>query len=312
MKILVTGGTGFIGCNFVKHAVAKNCEVTVLDKITYAGKMENLADVSRKIRFVKGDITDKKCSKQAMQDVDAVVNFAAETHVDRSIQDASPFVNTNILGIFNLLECARKEGVEKFIQISTDEVYGSLKTGKFVETDALHPRNPYSATKAAGENLVVAYANTYGMQTMITRSSNNYGPYQYPEKFIPKAITNAISGIKIPVYGKGTNIRDWIFVEDNCSGIFTVLQKGVAGEVYNIGGGNEKSNIEVVKMILKNVGKPESLISFVDDRPGHDFRYALDSHKLMKLGWKPAKTFEQGIKATIEWYSKNAWWWRGR
>ncbi|MBI4018215.1 MAG: dTDP-glucose 4,6-dehydratase [Candidatus Aenigmarchaeota archaeon] len=309
-SVLVTGGAGFIGCNFVRFLVKEGHEATVLDKLTYAGSMENLKDVKGRINFIKGDIAEKRDAEKAIKGCEIVVNFAAETHVDRSIQDPEPFIRSNVFGMHALLDAARRHDVKKFIHISTDEVYGSAAKGFFIETDTLSPRNPYSATKAAAEQLGIAYANTYGIKLMITRSSNNYGPYQNAEKFIPKMITNALQNKQMPIYGAGKNIRDWIFVEDNCTGILAVIKKGRTGEIYNIGGGNEKRNIDAARTILKILGKPESLLTFVADRPGHDFRYALDTAKARKLGWKPAHTFEAGMKKTIEWYKNNTWFWQ--
>lgn len=309
-RILVTGGAGFIGCNFVHFLVNEGHDVAVLDKLTYAGNMKSLDDVKNKINFMKGDITVKSDAEKSMKGCSIVVNFAAETHVDRSIEDPEPFIKTNVAGTHTLLEAARINGVEKFIHISTDEVYGSSASGFFKESDALNPRNPYSATKAAAEHLVLSYANTYGINAAVTRSSNNYGPYQNPEKLIPKMITNALKNKPLPVYGKGSNVRDWLFVEDNCSAILKVIQRGKSGEVYNIGGGNEKRNIDVVKTILKILRKPETLIQFVPDRPGHDFRYALDITKIKKLEWKPRHRFDEGIRKTIEWYINNKWFWQ--
>lgn len=308
--ILVTGGAGFIGCNFTRFAADRGHRITVIDKLTYAGSMKNLADIRKKINFIKGDITSQDDVEKAAKGCNTIVNFAAETHVDRSIQDPEPFIRTNMLGTYALLEAARKHNVEKFVHISTDEVYGSSEKGFFSESDPLNPRNPYSATKAAADHLVLSYVNTYGIKAAITRSSNNYGPFQNKEKFIPKMITSALQNKQLPVYGRGLNIRDWLFVEDNCSAILTVVQKGKLGEIYNIGGESEKRNTEVAKSILKILGKPESLVKFVPDRPGHDFRYALDIAKIKKLGWKPEHNFEEGLKKTIEWYRNNEWFWK--
>jgi dTDP-glucose 4,6-dehydratase len=310
MKMLVTGGAGFIGCNFVRLAAALGYDITVIDKLTYAGSLRNLDDVKSRIKFFKGDIGSDHDVSAAMEGVDTVVNFAAETHVDRSIKDPLPFIETNVLGTHVILNEARKHDIKKFVHISTDEVYGSINHGVFKEGDTLDPKNPYSATKAAAEHLVLSYVNTYGMKATVTRSSNNYGPYQNPEKFIPKIITNAMQDKPIPVYGNGTNIRDWIYVEDNCSGIIAVVENGATGEIYNIGGGQEKTNIDVVKTILNIMGKPETLIHFISDRPGHDFRYALDSSKVKRLGWKPHYDFEAGLRKEIDWYMKNSWFWQ--
>lgn len=310
MKMLVTGGAGFIGCNFVKYAVLQGHKVTVLDKLTYAGNKKNLDDVKDRLKFIKGDIAKRSDAEKAMKGNDTVVNFAAETHVDNSIRDAKPFITSNVYGTYTLLEAARKFGVTKFLHISTDEVYGSTESGFFKETDALSPRNPYSATKAAAEHVVHAYFTTHNLPVIITRSSNNFGPFQNAEKLIPKLITNAMANKPLPIYGKGENIRDWLFVEDNCSGIMMAIEKGKNGEVYNIGGDNELRNIDIAKTILKQTGKPESLIQFVRDRPGHDFRYALNTVKIKKLGWKPKYRFEEAMKKTIEWYKSNRWFWQ--
>lgn len=309
MNIMITGGAGFIGTNFVRYLCSNtDHNITVLDKLTYAGKLDNLRGLG--IRFVKGDIADKDDVEKAAEGTDAIINFAAESHVDRSIKDPSGFLRTNISGVFNLLEAARLHDTGKFIQISTDEVYGPIPEGSFSETDRLNPTNPYSASKAAGEHLCSSYFKTYGLPVTITRSSNNFGPYQYPEKLIPVIIVNALAGRTVPIYGTGRNVRDWIYVEDNCRGILTVLQKGVAGEVYNIGGGNERTNIEVAKLVLRMLGKPESLIRFVEERPGHDIRYSINSGKAHSLGWKPLRGFEEAMKATAEWYVSNRQWWQ--
>jgi dTDP-glucose 4,6-dehydratase len=306
MKMLITGGAGFIGTNFV-HYIHENYDydIVVLDKLTYAGDKDNLKDVLNDITFIKGDIGSEGDVKTAMQGCDLVVNFAAETHVDRSITDPSIFVKTDVLGTYNLLEYVRKYDVEKYLQISTDEVYGSIENGSFTEESNIDPSSPYSASKAGGDVLVSAYHKTYGLPALITRSSNNYGPYQYPEKLIPLFILNAMQNKPLPVYGKGLNVRDWIYVMDNCSGVDTVLNKGKFGEVYNIGGGNEKTNIEITHLILNILGKPESLITYVEDRLGHDLRYSLDSTKTRKLGWEPEWDFESGLKETVKWYQEN-------
>lgn len=312
MRILVTGGAGFIGCNFVRYTLKNHpdSEVVVLDKLTYAGRKENLKDVWEKITFFKGDITVRKDVSKAAVDCDSIVNFAAETHVDRSILQAGTFVLTDVLGVYNLLEAARELDVSSFVQISTDEVYGHILKGSFKETDRLNPRNPYSASKAGGELLCRAYFETYGLPVIVTRSSNNYGPYQHPEKLIPKTTINALLGRSVPVYGAGKNVRDWLFVEDNCAAIDLVLLKGKAGEIYNIGANQELENIQVVKTVLKLTKKPERLINFVEDRLGHDLRYSLDTEKIRKLDWKPETEFEKGIKKTVDWYRGNAAWWK--
>jgi dTDP-glucose 4,6-dehydratase len=307
MKIMITGGAGFIGSNFVHYIANKydDYEITVLDKLTYAGDMENLAGLDN-INFIKGDIADVDASSRAMEDADYVVNFAAETHVDKSIADPASFVKSDVLGTQNLLELVRKYDVEKYIQISTDEVYGSILDGSFKETDNIDPSSPYSASKAGGDLLVSAYYKTYGIPVMITRSSNNFGPRQFPEKLIPLFILKALHDEKLPVYGDGKNVRDWIYVEDNCAGVDTVLHKGKIGEVYNIGGGNEKNNLEITKLILEKLGKPESLIQHVEDRLGHDRRYSLDATKTKKLGWEPKWTFEDAMEKTVNWYKNNS------
>jgi len=312
-KVLVTGGCGFIGSNFVRMLVEKpGVKVVNLDLLTYAGNLDNLRGLEKKknYEFVKGDIADKKIVEKAMDGCDVVFNFAAESHVDNSIIDSDPFVRTNVSGTKTMLDVARKNKVERFVQISTDEVYGSVEKGSSSEDDKLDPRNPYSACKAAGDLLALSYANTYDLNVVVTRSSNNYGPYQYPEKFMPLAITNLIEGKKIPVYGDGTNVRDWLWVKDNCSGIMMVAERGKAGNIYNIGGGNEMRNIDVAKKIIYYMGKSDSEIQFVKDRAGHDKRYSLDSSKAMALGWKPEKKFEDGLVETIEWYKSNEWWWK--
>ncbi|MCJ7470769.1 dTDP-glucose 4,6-dehydratase [Candidatus Bathyarchaeota archaeon] len=312
MKVLVTGGAGFIGSNFVHYLLKKHpdTEVTVLDKLTYAGRKENLQDVLSKIRFIKGDIAKKEDVTKAAKDCDYIVNFAAETHVDRSIVEAGTFVLTDVLGTYNLLETARKLDISKFEQISTDEVYGHIKEGSFKEEDKLNPRNPYSASKAGAELLCKSYFETYGLPVVVTRSSNNYGPYQHPEKLIPKTIIYALKNKPIPVYGTGENIRDWLYVEDNCEAIDAILHKGTEGEAYNIGAQQEMKNIDVVKIILKLSNRPEKLISFVKDRPGHDVRYSLNIEKIRKLGWKPKIKFNDGIKKTVDWYHRNGSWWK--
>jgi dTDP-glucose 4,6-dehydratase len=312
MRILITGGAGFIGSNFVRYLIKKHpeYEIVVLDALVYAGRKENLKDVWNEITFIKGDITKKKDVERAINGCDFVINFAALTHVDRSIMEAGSFILTNTFGTYNILEACRKFNVERMIQISTDEVYGHILEGNFKEEDKLNPRNPYAVSKASADLLCRAYFETYGLPVIITRSTNNYGPYQYPEKFIAKTIIYALLNKKIPVYGKGENVRDWIFVEDNCEAINLVLERGKEGEIYNIAGKQEMKNIEVVKTILKLMGKSEDLIEFVKDRPGHDLRYSLDISKIQKLGWRPKTSFQEGIKKTIEWYKSNEWWWR--
>ena len=314
MKLLVTGGAGFIGSNFIRHILQKypGYEIVNLDKLTYAGNLDNLRDVEndRRYRFVKGDICDSKIVGTLMKNADAVVHFAAETHVDRSIKDASSFIDTDVKGTFVLLEAARKNSIKRFVHISTDEVYGSIDKGSFKETDALNPRNPYSASKAAADRLAYSFFCTYSLPVIITRSSNNYGPYQYPEKVMPLFITNLLEGKKIPLYGDGLNVRDWIYVLDNCEAIDFALHNGAAGEVYNIGGGNELTNLAMTRIILEETGKDESYIKYVTDRPGHDRRYSLDCSKIHALGWKPRFSFKKAIKETIAWYRKNEPWWK--
>jgi dTDP-glucose 4,6-dehydratase len=303
-NILITGGAGFIGSNYVRFVRKEHPDynVTVLDKLTYAANKSYLAYLDG-IELVQGDICDKDIVSNLIKKTDLIVNFAAETHVDNSIKDSAPFVRSNIFGVHTILEEVRKHKIEKYLQISTDEVYGSIDNGSFKETDILNPRNPYSATKAAGDLLCRSYFSTYNIPVVITRSSNNYGPAQHLEKFMPVIIKNALSDKKIPVYGNGKNIRDWLFVEDNCRGIDAVLHKGRVGEVYNIGGENEKTNIDLVKTILKELKKPESLISFVEDRLGHDKRYSLNIEKIKKeLGWSPKTDLADGIKTTVRWY----------
>ena len=314
MALMVTGAAGFIGANFVHYMLKTHpkIDMVVYDKLTYAGNMDNLKGVMDKIKFVKGDICDPAAVGETITkyNVDEIINFAAETHVDRSISDADGFIRSNVFGVYTMLEAARKYDIKKYLQISTDEVYGSIMDGSFYETSNINPSNPYSAAKAAGDLMVKAYFNTYHMPVLLTRSSNNFGPYQFPEKLIPLMILKALNNEKLPVYGTGLNVRDWIYVEDNCSGIDTVFAKGKMGEAYNIGGGNEMANIDVVKMILKQLHKPEALITYVKDRPGHDLRYSLNSNKTNALGWKPAYDFEAAMKKTVQWYQDNEWWWR--
>ncbi len=313
-RMLVTGGAGFIGSNFVIRILDKypDIAVVVLDKLTYAGNVNNLKDVEKNQRFsfVKGDICDRDVTERLIKDCDIVVNFAAESHVDRSIEDASSFIRSNVFGVFRLLEACRKFEVEKFIQISTDEVYGSIDSGAFTETSILNPSNPYSASKAAADMLVSSYFTTYGLPVIVTRSSNNYGPRQHIEKLIPKMITNAIQNKKLPIYGDGKNVREWIHVFDNCDGIDLVINKGKYGETYNIGSGNERTNMEIVNLILEELNKPKELIEFVKDRLGHDRRYSLNSVKLKKIGWEPKLNLKEGMKETVKWYKENEWWWK--
>ncbi len=315
VNVLVTGGAGFIGSNFVRYALARHADwhVTTLDKLTYAGRRENLHDVMDNPRhtFVHGDIADAAVAGPLVEAANIVVHFAAETHVDRSIQAAGEFIHTDVVGTFVLLEAARRaQALRRFVQISTDEVYGSVPSGASRETDELKPRNPYSASKAAADRLAYSYWATYDVPVIITRASNNYGPYQFPEKVIPLFATNAIDGIQVPLYGDGLNVRDWLHVDDHCSGIDLLIEKGTSGEVYNIGGGNEVANRDLTTRILDALDKPHSLIRPVADRPGHDRRYCLDTTKLQGLGWTPAVAFEDGLRATVAWYAANPWWWR--
>ena len=314
MKILVTGGAGFIGSNYVRHVLTAHPDDSVvnLDKLTYAGNLENLRDVERDPRytFVHGDICDGARVREAMRGVDAVVHFAAETHVDRSNRGADDFLRTNVTGTVTLLEAARELGVGRFLAVSTDEVYGSIAEGAARETDPLNPSNPYSASKAAADLLARAYWTTHRLPVLITRSSNNFGPYQYPEKVIPLFVTNALEGQPLPLYGDGRNVRDWLYVLDNCAAIDLVLRRGRDGEIYNIGGSTEVENIALTRRILSLLDRPESLIQPVTDRPGHDRRYALDSGKVKTLGWTPATTFDAALAATVEWYRGHEAWWR--
>ncbi len=316
MKLIVTGGAGFIGSNFIHYILTEHADwqVTNLDKLTYAGNLENLTDIQNQpgYHFVKGDIANRKLvDKLLSQGFHVIVNFAAESHVDRSILDASPFIETNVKGTQVLLEGAKKHGIQRFIQVSTDEVYGSIDSGRFTEESLLSPNSPYSASKTAADLLCRAYFKTHRVPAMVTRCTNNLGPYQFPEKLIPLAITNALEDKTIPVYGDGLNIRDWIFVVDHCRALDAVIQKGKPGEIYNIGSGNEKTNLELIRKLLELLDKPQSLIQFVTDRPAHDRRYALDCAKIAtELGWKPAYSFEKALSATVDWYLKNESWWR--
>lgn len=310
---LVTGGAGFIGSNYIRYLLNKYKDIKVinLDKLTYAGNLDNLKDLTNNSRykFIKGDICDKLLVNKIMPEVDVVINFAAESHVDRSIGAPDDFIKTDIFGAFVLLEAARQNKIERFIQISTDEVYGSIEKGSFKETDPLMPSSPYSASKTGADRLTYSYFVTYDLPVQITRCSNNFGPYHYPEKLIPLFITNALDNKPLPVYGDGMNVRDWIFVEDHCEGIDYIFTYGEIGEVYNIGGGNEKTNLEITEYILKKLEKPKTLITFVPDRLGHDRRYSLDCSKIRELGWEPKHQFEEALDKTIHWYIENRWWW---
>jgi len=311
--VLVTGGAGFIGSNYIRYLLHKyqDVRVTNLDKLTYAGNLDNLRDIENdpRYRFIKGDICDETAVNQIMSEMDVVVNFAAESHVDRSIGKPDDFIRTDIFGAYVLLEAARNNKIERFIQISTDEVYGSIDKGSFKEIDPLMPSSPYSASKAGADRLAFSYFVTYHLPVLITRCSNNFGPYHYPEKLIPLFVTNALGNQPLPIYGDGKNVRDWIYVEDHCEAIDFVYQHGKIGEVYNIGGGNEHPNLNITEYILKKLEKPKTLMSFVTDRKGHDRRYSLDCSKLRKLGWKPKHNFEQALDKTIQWYIENRWWW---
>lgn len=312
MKILVTGGAGFIGTNFIRYWLRNypTSEITVLDKLTYAGRQENLEDTLEHISFIQGDICDRVVVSQAMKECDWVFHFAAESHVDRSIQDADAFVKTNVIGTYNLLEAAKEQSIDRFIHVSTDEVYGSTLQGSFSEKDPVAPSSPYSATKASSDLLALAYYRTHDLPVVVTRSSNNFGPYQYPEKMIPLMILNALDDKPLPVYGDGKNVRDWLYVEDNCTGIDVVAHRGVCGEAYNIAARNELDNLEVIRCILRMLGKSENLITFVRDRPGHDRRYSLNIGKIRDLGWKPETPFEEGLQKTVQWYCDNVEWWQ--
>jgi dTDP-glucose 4,6-dehydratase len=314
MRVLVTGGAGFIGSHFVRHLLRTypEYEVVNLDKLTYAGNPANLADVagSPRYRFVKGDIADGGLVREVMAGCDAVVNFAAESHVDRSIQDAGDFIRTDVLGTWVLLEAARACRVGRYLQVSTDEVYGSIRDGAFQEADPLRPSSPYAASKAGGEHMVLAYWTTHRLPVLVTRASNNFGPHQYPEKVIPLFITNALDDQPLPLYGDGRQVRDWLYVLDHCTALDLVLHKGSEGEVYNVGGGHELENVALTRRILALLGKPDSLIRPVADRPGHDRRYAVDTARIRALGWQPAHAFDDALAATVDWYRANQPWWR--
>lgn len=311
---LVTGGAGFIGSCFIRRLLAGDADVRVinLDKLTYAGRPENVESVAgdARYRFVQGDIADPKVVDELFAGgVDVTVNFAAESHVDRAIADPGHFITTDVYGVYVLLEAARAHGLGRFVQVSTDEVYGSVESGSSKESDPLMPRNPYAASKAGGDRLAYSYFATYGLDVIVTRASNNYGPYQYPEKFVSLFATNALEDKALPLYGDGRNVRDWLHVDDHCAAIEFLVEHGVAGEVYNVGGGNERENIEVARLICDTLGKPDSLIRLVKDRPGHDRRYSLDTSKLAALGWKPSTPFEDGLRKTVLWYVDNRAWW---
>jgi dTDP-glucose 4,6-dehydratase len=311
VRILVTGGAGFIGSNYVRARLAGHPEdtVAVLDKLTYAGRRENLGDLpEERFELLEGDIADRDTVARAIEGCDAVVSFAAESHVDRSIESPGEFIITDVFGAFVMLEAAREAGI-RHLQVSTDEVYGSIEEGSFTEDSPLDPSSPYSASKAGGDLIVQAFQRTYGADAVICRSSNNYGPYQYPEKLIPLCILNALAADPLPVYGDGMQVRNWLYVEDNCAAIDVVLERGEAGEIYNVGGPDELPNIEAVRRILDLCGRDESLIEYVTDRPGHDRRYSLASEKVKALGWEPAVDFAEGLRRTVDWYRANEWWW---
>jgi len=314
VKLLVTGGSGFIGSNFVRHVLATHPDdrVVNLDKLTYAGNPANLADIERDPRyaFVQGDVGDAKVVREVIRGVDAVVSFAAESHVDRSLVEPDAFLRTDVFGVFTLLEAVKELKIPRLLHISTDEVYGSVERGSSREIDPLRPSNPYSASKAGGDMLALAYWQTHRLPVLITRSSNNFGPYQYPEKVIPLFVTNALDDQPLPLYGDGKNVRDWLYVLDNCAAIDLVLRKGGEGEVYNIGGGHEVENVVLTRQILQLTGKPESLIKPVKDRPGHDRRYSLDSKKVRQLGWTPRHRFPDALATTVAWYREHETWWR--
>jgi len=313
MRLLITGGAGFIGSNFARHVLEAHPgdDVVVLDKLTYAGRMETIHDLidSERCTFLEGDIADSERVREALEGCDAIVNFAAESHVDRSIEEPGHFIQTDVYGTYVLLEEARAAGVERYVQISTDEVYGSIENGSFTEHSPLQPSSPYSASKAGGDLLVAAYCHTYGIDAVVCRASNNYGPYQYPEKLIPLCILNALHGDPLPVYGDGMQVRNWLYVSDHCRAIDTVVRAGRPGEIYNIGGPDELPNIAVVQKIIELTGADESLIQYVKDRPGHDRRYSLSSEKAAELGWNAKIRFDEGLASTVAWYRENRWWW---
>lgn len=315
-KVLVTGGAGFIGASFIRFLLKNSDDITVynIDKLTYAGDTKRLkeAESDKRYNFINDDICNSNLIKDMFsQGIDSVVHFAAESHVDRSIKDAFPFEGTNVRGTLTLLDISREYGIDRFIHISTDEVYGEIKRGQFSEDMPLNPNNPYSASKAAGELFVKSYMHTYGLPVVIIRPSNNYGPWQYPEKLIPVVIINAMNNNSVPVYAQGMNVREWLYVEDCADAVFQIMKNGSTGEIYNVGSGQESMNIDVVKKILAILGKPESLITYVKDRPGHDFRYRMNSEKIeQKLGWKPRTSFDDGLEKTVKWYLENEAWWK--
>ena len=315
-NLLVTGGAGFIGSNFVRMMLDRHPDysIVVFDRMTYAGNLDNLETVSEnpRYKFVQGDIADRDAVERALQsnDIDTVVNFAAETHVDRSILNPDAFILTNVNGVYTLLDASRMHSVDRVLHVSTDEVYGSIPIGFFKEGDPLEPNSPYAASKASGDLMARAYYETYGLNVVVTRGSNTFGPRQYPEKLLPLFISNAIDEEPLPLYGDGMQVRDWLYVEDHCAGIDVVLHKGEPGEAYNLGGENERHNIDVIKQMLKILGRPESLIKPVTDRPGHDLRYALNNDKIRHLGWEHSISFDEALARTVQWYVDNEWWWR--
>jgi dTDP-glucose 4,6-dehydratase len=313
LNLLVTGGCGFIGSNFIRHMLKKYPDYRIIniDKLTYAGNPDNLKDIedNSNYSFIRGDICDPEIVNKAMKNMDYVVHFAAESHVDRSIDDGSIFVRTNILGTHTILESAHKHGIKRLIHVSTDEVYGSITRGSFKETDILTPSSPYSSSKAGSDLLVQSYYITHKLPVIITRCTNNFGPYQYPEKLIPLFVTNLLENKKVPVYGTGQNIRDWIYVLDHCKAVDFVLHNGSIGEIYNIGGGAEKTNLEITDKIIEIIGSDRSMIEYVKDRLGHDLRYSLDCSKLRELGWAPEHDFDEALEETVRWYVENRWWW---
>jgi len=313
VKVVITGGAGFIGCNYVRHALAAHpdWQITVLDKLTYAGSRDSLPDDPR-LTFVEGDICDAEAVERTLEGAQIVVHLAAESHVDRSIMGGQEAVRTNVLGTFTLLEAARELDLERFLHVSTDEVYGAIEEGAFSEDAPLNARNPYSASKAAGDRLAYAYFVTYGVPVVITRPCNNYGPYQYPEKLVPFFVYRALRDEPLPVYGDGMQVRDWLHVDDHCRAMDIVLERGESGEAYNIAAGNERPNLETIRLILDELGKPESLMTQVDDRPGHDVRYALNGEKLAALGWRPQVPWEEGMRRTIRWFAEHRDWLEAR
>lgn len=312
MKLLVTGGAGFIGSNYVRHVLGTTDDhVTVLDALTYAGNLATVSDLDGhpRFRFVKGDVCDRDAVEQAMAGTDAVLHFAAESHVDRSIASPDEFVHTNCQGTNVVCDLARRLAVSRVVHISTDEVYGSVEQGSSLESDAVAPRSPYSASKAGSDLIALSYFATYGLPVVVTRSSNNFGPWQYPEKVIPLFVTNLLDGLPVPLYGDGMNVRDWCYVDDNCAAIDLVLRRGEPGSIYNIGAGNEVANRELVDRLLALLGADQSLVRYVPDRPGHDRRYSVDSTRVRALGWAPGRHLDEALSATVEWYRANRWWW---